>query len=705
MSTSWEVSVFKRYQIITEGNEFLPLQSQLEKREDFQEAIKLKSAIGRILEIMSELKNAICEELYHDALKFCKNTRSGLVILLILLHDVAIRNGSNERVYPVVMVPEVYRVVITTGYTSGTITTGYTTGYGPVVMVSEEYPVSLSPQLLPPSPESPAPSPKPPTPSLEPPAKYLRVPPSRGVAGQSDRQSAKNAGAPDNEDQTTYQTAIAEGALMKSKKIKLQLMKSKKMKLKVMKLKKMKQKVMKSKKMDEIKEDKTEGDDIKEVSMKLNVMKSKKMKLKVLKSKKMKLKVLKSKKMKVKVLKSKMMKVRVLKSTISLTTFHLHHLHYAALNGQYDLVRELLMLDGNHLINQTSLRRIRRLEVVWDDEKQFDDVAKNRTALHLAIKGNLHTDLVELFMIVGSLDVNICDNNGMAPLDLLKQRPRSASSKLLIRQLISVGATLGSQDYTARKIIASNLKMGGNGSGISPGTSFKLLDSEMFVYTGMDSTSITSFGTPVFSIHSAELSQINSCLNSNLNVESKSSKKNKQKGIQRFLGWIRFMKGGSEGPVLTRDLDEIPDNGVNLQPFRGGRRRVTRGGFIYDYHRSNNSLFRPLFEKQKLTGNNFMECLILVSLRKEYDSFMQKYNMHSMGKTVTELHAMLKLHEQTLPPREVAPALHAIRAGRIQKNQKKKSHKAAKGIQGKGKAKMGNAVVAAPSYAPKPENP
>ncbi|GJR21419.1 retrotransposon protein, putative, ty1-copia subclass [Tanacetum coccineum] len=76
-----------------------------------------------------------------------------------------------------------------------------------------------------------------------------------------------------------------------------------------------------------------------------------------------------------------------------------------------------------------------------------------------------------------------------------------------------------------------------------------------------------------------------------------------------------------------------------------------------------------------------------------------------MGKTVTELHAMLKLHEQTLPPKEVAPALHAIRAGRIQKNQKKKSHKAAKGNQGKGKEKMGYAPVPAPTFAPKPKNP
>nr|GEZ15794.1 hypothetical protein [Tanacetum cinerariifolium] len=42
------------------------------------------------------------------------------------------------------------------------------------------------------------------------------------------------------------------------------------------------------------------------------------------------------------------------------------------------------------------------------------------------------------------------------------------------------------------------------------------------------------------------------------------------------------------------------------------------------------------------------------------------YNMHSMGKTINELHAMLKLHEQTLPKNN-AHALHVIRAGKVQK--------------------------------------
>nr|GEX61338.1 protein ALP1-like [Tanacetum cinerariifolium] len=92
--------------------------------------------------------------------------------------------------------------------------------------------------------------------------------------------------------------------------------------------------------------------------------------------------------------------------------------------------------------------------------------------------------------------------------------------------------------------------------------------------------------------------------------------------------------------------------------------------------------------------------LILIGLRKEYDGFMQNYNMHSMGKTVNELHVMLKLHEKTLTlPKSNAPALHAIRAGKVQKeNKHKKSHfqTAALGQNHrKGKNKQ--------AYAPKPE--
>nr|GEX92874.1 hypothetical protein [Tanacetum cinerariifolium] len=72
--------------------------------------------------------------------------------------------------------------------------------------------------------------------------------------------------------------------------------------------------------------------------------------------------------------------------------------------------------------------------------------------------------------------------------------------------------------------------------------------------------------------------------------------------------------------------------------------------------------------------------------------------------TVNELHAMLKLHKDTLPKKDVNPALHATRAGRVQKNQKNKPHKAAKGGHGKGKGKMGYAPNNV-SFAPKPKTP
>ncbi|XP_073296042.1 uncharacterized protein [Primulina huaijiensis] len=109
------------------------------------------------------------------------------------------------------------------------------------------------------------------------------------------------------------------------------------------------------------------------------------------------------------------------------------------------------------------------------------------TALHLSITGNIDSDLVEVLMNVSCIDVNIRDNNGMTPLDILRQRPCSASTELINRQLVSVGGIFSSQDYSARKAIASHIKRQSIGN--SPGTSFTISDTEMFLYTGMDSAS------------------------------------------------------------------------------------------------------------------------------------------------------------------------------------------------------------------------
>nr|GEX80103.1 putative retrotransposon protein [Tanacetum cinerariifolium] len=73
--------------------------------------------------------------------------------------------------------------------------------------------------------------------------------------------------------------------------------------------------------------------------------------------------------------------------------------------------------------------------------------------------------------------------------------------------------------------------------------------------------------------------------------------------------------------------------------------------------------------------------------------------MHNMGKTVNELHAMLNLHEQTLPKNN-APALHAIRAGKVQKGNKHKksqSQMAARG-QNHGKRKISKLMLPSPRF-------
>nr|GEW29296.1 DUF21 domain-containing protein At2g14520-like [Tanacetum cinerariifolium] len=64
--------------------------------------------------------------------------------------------------------------------------------------------------------------------------------------------------------------------------------------------------------------------------------------------------------------------------------------------------------------------------------------------------------------------------------------------------------------------------------------------------------------------------------------------------------------------------------------------------------------------------------LILISLSKEFDSFMQNYNMHSMGKTINELHAMLNLYEQTLPKKRTCTSCNLSRQGLKRENKHKK---------------------------------
>nr|GEZ38642.1 hypothetical protein [Tanacetum cinerariifolium] len=119
------------------------------------------------------------------------------------------------------------------------------------------------------------------------------------------------------------------------------------------------------------------------------------------------------------------------------------------------------------------------------------------------------------------------------------------------------------------------------------------------------------------------------------------------------------------------------------------------------------TLFAQQAEQELLqTTRDFHSCrqeegyLILIGLRKEYDGFVQNYNMHNMGKTFNELHAMIKLHEQTLPKNN-APSLHAIRAGKVQKGNKHKKWQSQMAARGQNHGKRKNKQA----YAPKPKIP
>ncbi|KAJ1391568.1 Ankyrin repeat [Sesbania bispinosa] len=179
-----------------------------------------------------------------------------------------------------------------------------------------------------------------------------------------------------------------------------------------------------------------------------------------------------------------------------------------------------------------------------------------RTALHMAIIGNIHTDLVQLLMTAPLINVNICDVDGMTPLDYLRQRPNSASSDILIKKLISAGGMFGCQGYNSRKAIASHIRMQSIGS--SPGTSFRVSDTEIFLYTGIENVSDASadHGSAGMSSSSSEHIPYDPTTDNRISTTSKrpSSVNYAAARLKRVLQWPRVKDKKGEG--LKKCIDE-----------------------------------------------------------------------------------------------------------------------------------------------------
>lgn len=245
---------------------------------------------------------------------------------------------------------------------------------------------------------------------------------------------------------------------------------------------------------------------------------------------------------------------------------------------------------------------------------------EGRTPLHLAIHSNIDSDLVELIMTVRSINVNKRDSYGMTPLDLLKQRPVSSSSEILMRQLVSAGAIFSNQDsHSARKVLANHLRKGSLGG--SPGTTFSVSDSEIFLHSGIE----TSPSTPPLTMNSADPGPgSGQCPSPGPGLEIKSSQKKKHKGIKRFLRWPKMRKtggsglGSGAGSVLTTATKEFPSSlreRYSKQPMSPPNNKRTLAA------RSN--LPSPIAKKKLASGlvNGVMQAMPHVNRRSSSNPF------------------------------------------------------------------------------------
>nr|GEY61251.1 zinc finger, CCHC-type [Tanacetum cinerariifolium] len=171
-----------------------------------------------------------------------------------------------------------------------------------------------------------------------------------------------------------------------------------------------------------------------------------------------------------------------------------------------------------------------------------------------------------------------------------------------------------------------------------------------------------------------------------------------------FIDWYRqlrlLLSVEDEENYTQNHIPVAPPGQQTVREFYTSKQE--EGQSVSSYVLKMKGYIKNLEQLDQPVGQNLAVSLILVSLNKDFDNFMQNYNMHSMGKTMNELHAMVKLYEEMLPKKDVNTALHAIRAGRVQKNKKNKSHKAGKRSHGKCKGKMANASNNV-SFASKPK--
>ncbi|KAE9603066.1 hypothetical protein Lal_00042430 [Lupinus albus] len=204
------------------------------------------------------------------------------------------------------------------------------------------------------------------------------------------------------------------------------------------------------------------------------------------------------------------------------------------------------------------MKRLIRKQIV--NLKDIINVKNNdgRTALHVAVIHNIQCDIVELLMSAPSIDLNIRDAYGMTPLDHLRLRPRSTSSEILIKQLVSVGGISNCHDYAARSALVTHIKTH-HGIGGSPGTSFRIPDAEILLYTGIENENSSDANYDEASVESNSCSsEINNYELSNSLYNTKSSPLSyAARRLKFLLQWPMMRKETKAAASENEDVDLV----------------------------------------------------------------------------------------------------------------------------------------------------
>ncbi|XP_073007881.1 uncharacterized protein [Typha latifolia] len=222
---------------------------------------------------------------------------------------------------------------------------------------------------------------------------------------------------------------------------------------------------------------------------------------------------------------------------------------FRRLDRQMELMRQLI---SGTIVDIRSIINVRNNE--------------GRTVLHMAVIGNVHSSLVELLMTMQSINLNVQDAHGMTPLDLLRQHPRSASSEILIKQLIAAGGISNAKDRKARSALVSQLRMQSIGN--SPGTCFKISDAEVFLHTGFEISEASGRPSSCSSVSKSELAHLNTSSENHENSDKRQSSVSRAaKRIRILLRWPRQKDKKFETPKKLRDDD-------SLESFKRWSRRM-----------------------------------------------------------------------------------------------------------------------------------